>query len=309
MAEITASLVKELREKTGAGMMDCKKALGETSGDLEQAVDWLRKKGLAAAAKKAGRVAAEGLVGVAAEGKSGAAVEINSETDFVARNEQFQAFVGAVAKLVLTVGEDAETLKTAKLPSGATVADELTRLVATIGENMSLRRAARLTVANGVVATYVHNQIAAGMGKIGVLVALESTCDAAKLTALGKQIAMHVAAANPLALTVEHLNPEVVEREKNVQIEIARQSGRPDNVIEKMLEGRMRKFYEENVLMQQTFVIDGETPIAKLVEKAAKDFGAPVEIEGFVRFQVGEGIEKVEADFADEVAQMAGTKG
>jgi len=306
MAEITASLVKELREKTGAGMMDCKKALGETSGDLEQAVDWLRKKGLAAAAKKAGRVAAEGLVGVAAEGKSGAAVEINSETDFVARNEQFQAFVGAVAKLVLTVGEDAETLKTAKLPSGATVADELTRLVATIGENMSLRRAARLTVANGVVATYVHNQIAAGMGKIGVLVALESTADAAKLTALGKQIAMHVAAAQPLALDIGSVDPKALEREREVLREQARASGKPDNVVEKMIEGRLRKYYEETVLLEQVYVIDAETKIKDVVGKAAKEIGAPIALTGFARFQLGEGIERETTDFAAEVAATAG---
>jgi elongation factor Ts len=306
MAEITASLVKELREKTGAGMMDCKKALGETSGDLEQAVDWLRKKGLAAAAKKAGRVAAEGLVGVAAEGKSGAAVEINSETDFVARNEQFQAFVGAVAKLVLTVGEDAETLKTAKLPSGATVADELTRLVATIGENMSLRRAARLTVAHGVVATYVHNQIAAGMGKIGVLVALESTGDAAKLTALGKQIAMHVAAAQPLALDIGSVDPKALEREREVLREQARASGKPDNVVEKMIEGRLRKYYEETVLLEQVYVIDAETKIKDVVGKAAKEIGAPIALTGFARFQLGEGIERETTDFAAEVAATAG---
>ena len=306
MAEITASLVKELREKTGAGMMDCKKALGETSGDLEQAVDWLRKKGLAAAAKKAGRVAAEGLVGVAAEGKSGAAVEINSETDFVARNEQFQAFVGAVAKLVLSVGEDVEKLKAAKLPSGATVTDELTRLVATIGENMSLRRAARLTVANGIVATYVHNQIAAGMGKIGVLVALESTGDAAKLSALGRQIAMHVAAAQPLALDIGSVDPKALEREREVLREQARASGKPDNVVEKMIEGRLRKYYEETVLLEQVYVIDAETKIKDVVAKAAKEIGAPIALTGFARFQLGEGIERETTDFAAEVAATAG---
>ena len=305
MAEITASLVKELREKTGAGMMDCKKALGETQGDLEQAVDWLRKKGLAAAAKKAGRVAAEGLVGVAAGGKSGAAVEINSETDFVARNEQFQGFVGAVAKLALTEGDDVEKLKNGKI-GGTSVADELTRLVATIGENMSLRRATRLTVADGVVATYVHNQIAAGMGKIGVLVALESTGDAAKLTALGKQIAMHVAAAHPQALDIQSVDSKALERERDVLREQARASGKPDNVVEKMIEGRLRKYYEETVLLEQVYVIDAETKIKDVVAKAAKEIGAPITLKGFARFQLGEGIERETTDFAAEVAATAG---
>ena len=306
MAEITASLVKELREKTGAGMMDCKKALGETAGDMEQAVDWLRKKGLAAAAKKAGRVAAEGLVGVAAEGRSGAAVEVNSETDFVARNEQFQNFVGAVAKLVLTHGDDVEGLKEAKLASGAKVAEELTRLVATIGENMSIRRAARLTVAHGVVANYVHNQIAPGMGKIGVLVALESTGDQAKLTALGRQIAMHIAAAHPLALDIESVDPKALERERDVLREQARASGKPDNVIEKMIEGRLRKFYEETVLLEQVYVVDGETKVKEVVARAAKEIGTAIAITGFVRYQLGEGIERDTTDFAAEVAATVG---
>jgi elongation factor Ts len=297
--------VKELREKTGAGMMDCKKALGETSGDLEQAVDWLRKKGLAAAAKKAGRVAAEGLVGVAAEGKSGAAVEINSETDFVARNEQFQGFVGAVAKLALQ-HDDVEALKTAKLPSGQTVADDLTRMVATIGENMSVRRMARLTVGNGIVATYVHNQVAPGMGKIGVLVALESTADQGKLQALGRQIAMHVAAAHPQFLDVGAVDAKALDRERDVLREQARASGKPDNIIEKMLEGRLRKFYEEVVLLEQTYVIDGESKVKDVVAKAGKELGAPVALTGFVRYQLGEGIERETTDFAAEVAAQAG---
>jgi elongation factor Ts len=308
MANITAAMVKELRDATGAGMMDCKKALNEAGGDMEAAIDWLRKSGAMKAAKKASRAAADGLVGVAVAGNAGALVEVNAETDFVARNDEFKAFVKAASEIALTESGDLAKLLAAP-HGGSTVQQTLTELVAKIGENMSVRRSVALSVNPGVVAAYVHNAASPELGKIGVLVALKSGADAGKLAPLAKQIAMHVAAANPLALTVEHLNPEVVEREKNVQIEIARQSGRPDNVIEKMLEGRMRKFYEENVLMQQTFVIDGETPIAKLVEKAAKDFGAPVEIEGFVRFQVGEGIEKVEADFADEVAQMAGTKG
>ncbi len=308
MANITAAMVKELRDATGAGMMDCKKALNEAGGDMEAAIDWLRKSGAMKAAKKASRAAADGLVGVAVAGNAGALVEVNAETDFVARNDEFKAFVKAASDIALAESGDLAKLLAAP-HGGSTVQQTLTELVAKIGENMSVRRSVALSVNPGVVAAYVHNAASPELGKIGVLVALKSSADSAKLAPLAKQIAMHVAAANPLALTVEHLNPEVVEREKNVQIEIARQSGRPDNVIEKMLEGRMRKFYEENVLMQQTFVIDGETPIAKLVEKAAKDFGAPVEIEGFVRFQVGEGIEKVEADFADEVAQMAGTKG
>jgi len=308
MANITAAMVKELRDATGAGMMDCKKALNEAGGDMEAAIDWLRKSGAMKAAKKASRAAADGLVGVAVAGNAGALVEVNAETDFVARNDEFKAFVKAASEIALAESGDLAKLLAAP-HGGSTVQQTLTELVAKIGENMSVRRSVALSVNPGVVAAYVHNAASPELGKIGVLVALKSGADAGKLAPLAKQIAMHVAAANPLALSVEHLNAEVVEREKNVQIEIARQSGRPDNVIEKMLEGRMRKFYEENVLMQQTFVIDGETPIAKLVEKAAKDFGAPVEIEGFVRFQVGEGIEKVEADFADEVAQMAGTKG
>jgi elongation factor Ts len=260
------------------------------------------------AAKKASRAAADGLVGVAVAGNAGALVEVNAETDFVARNDEFKDFVKAASGIALAEGGDLAKLLAAP-HGGSTVQQALTELVAKIGENMSVRRSVALSVDPGVVAAYVHNAASPELGKIGVLVALKSSADAGKLAPLARQIAMHVAAANPLALSVEHLNPDVVEREKNVQIEIARQSGRPDNVIEKMLEGRMRKFYEENVLLQQTFVIDGETPVAKLVEKASKDFGAPVEIEGFVRFQVGEGIEKVEADFADEVAQMAGTKG
>ena len=307
MANITAQMVKELRDTTGAGMMDCKKALNETNGDMEAAIDWLRKSGAMKAAKKASRAAADGLVGVAVSGNTGALVEVNAETDFVARNDDFKAFVKSAAEIGLKEGGDLQKLLAAP-HGGSSVQQTLTELVARIGENMSVRRTLALSVNPGVVAPYVHNAASPDLGKIGVLVALKSTAPADKLMPLAKQIAMHVAAANPLALTIEHLDPEVVAREKNVQIEIARQSGRPDNVIEKMLEGRMRKFYEESVLLQQTFVIDGETQIAKLLEKASKDLGVPVEIEGFVRFQVGEGIEKVESDFADEVAQMAGTK-
>ena len=307
MANITAGMVKDLRDKTGAGMMDCKAALNETNGDMEAAIDWLRKKGISKAAKKAGRAAAEGLVGVAVGGNAGALVEVNAETDFVARNDEFKGFVKAAADIALKESGDLEKLLAAK-HGASTVQHTLTELVAKIGENMSVRRTIALSVNPGVVAAYVHNPASPELGKIGVLVALKSTAPADKLAPLAKQIAMHVAAAAPLALSVEHLAPEVVERERNVQVEIARQSGRPDNVIEKMLDGRMRKFYEESVLLQQNFVLDGETQIAKVIEKAAKDFGAPVEIEGFVRFQVGEGIEKVESDFADEVAQMAGAK-
>jgi elongation factor Ts len=306
MAEITAALVKELREKTGAGMMDCKKALGETAGDLEGAVDWLRKKGLAAAAKKAGRVAAEGLVGVAVDGAVGAMVEVNSETDFVARNDTFQGFVAAVAKQALTVGDDVEKLKVAACPgSSRNVADELTHLVATVGENMSLRRTARLTVSSGVVASYVHNALAPGLGKIGVLVALESSAPADKLAAFGRQLAMHVAAANPQALDIGTVDPRSLERERDVLREQARVSGKADAIIDKMVEGRLRKFYEEVVLLEQVYVIDGESRVKAAVAAAAKELGAPIAVTGFARFQLGEGIQKEQSDFAAEVAAQA----
>jgi len=306
MAEITAALVKELREKTGAGMMDCKKALAETAGDTEAAVDWLRKKGLAAAAKKSGRVAAEGLVGVAASGLFGAAVELNAETDFVARNDAFQAAVTAVTKLAIEGNGDIESLKTAAYPgTGRTVAEELTHLVATIGENMNLRRVAKLEVKDGIVASYVHSALVPGLGKIGVLVALESTGDKAKLADLGKQIAMHVAAARPEALDVTDVSTANLDRERAVLVEQARASGKPENIIDKMVEGRIRKYYEEVVLLEQLYVIDGETKIRKVVENAVKDVGAPVTLTGFVRFQLGEGIEKEATDFAAEVASMA----
>jgi elongation factor Ts len=303
MAEITAALVKELREKTGAGMMDCKRALGETSGDLEGAVDWLRKKGLAAAAKKAGRVAAEGLVGVAAEGKTGAAVEVNAETDFVARNETFQQFVRGVTEIAVRKGDDLEALKAADFPgAGRNVGDQLTHLIATIGENMNLRRAKRLAVGQGVVVSYVHNAAAPGLGKIGVLVALESTGDSGKLAAFGRQLAMHVAAANPQYLDESSVDTTALERERNVLREQARASGKPDAIIDKMVEGRLRKFYEEVVLLDQIYVIDGESRISKVVEAAGKEAGAPVKVTGFVRFALGEGIERGETDFASEVA-------
>ena len=304
---ITAQMVKDLRDKTGAGMMDCKNALNETGGDMEAAIDWLRKKGISKAAKKAGRAAAEGLVGVAVDANTGVLLEVNAETDFVARNDEFKAFVKEASKLALKEGGSLEKLLASPMGS-STVQQTLTDLVAKIGENMAVRRAAAVSVDPGVVAAYVHNAASPELGKIGVLVCLKSTADREKLSALAKQLAMHVAAAAPLAISPEHLAPEVVERERNIQAEIARQSGRPENVIEKMMEGRMRKFYEETVLLQQTFVIDGETQVGKVIEKAAKELGAPIAVEGFVRFQVGEGIEKAEADFADEVAQMAGTR-
>ena len=305
MANITATMVKDLRDKTGAGMMDCKSALAETNGDMDQAIDWLRKKGLSKAAKKAGRVAAEGLIGVALGTGTGALVEVNAETDFVARNDQFKDFVKSAAQLGLEADGDVEKLLNKKMGND-TVDATLKELVAKIGENMSVRRATALSVNPGVVASYVHNASGPELGKIGVLVALKSSGNADKLMALGKQIAMHIAAANPLALTSAHLSKEVIEHERSIQADIARQSGKPENVIEKMLEGRMRKFYEESVLMNQVFVIDGETPVAKVVEKVSKEIGAPIEVEGFVRYQVGEGIEKVTTDFADEVKAMSG---
>ncbi len=307
MANITASMVKDLRDKTGAGMMDCKAALNETNGDMEAAIDWLRTKGLAKAAKKAGRVAAEGLIGVAVDAHAGALVEVNSETDFVARNEEFKAFVKRGAELALEAGGDAEKLLATPVEAGgASVSDTLTALVAKIGENMSVRRAAALAVDPGVVVSYVHNAASPELGKIGVLVALKSSADPEKLMALGKQIAMHIAATAPIALSPEHVPADVAARERAIYAEQARESGKPENIIEKMVDGRMRKFYEESVLLQQVFVIDGETPVGKVVEKAAKDLGAPIEVAGFLRYAVGEGIEKADADFADEVKAMAG---
>jgi elongation factor Ts len=307
MAEITAALVKELRDKSGAGMMDCKTALTESGGDMEAAVDWLRTKGLAAASKKAGRVAAEGLVGCAVADGKGVVVEVNSETDFVARNEDFQKFVAAVADAALTVDGDLERLMSAEMPgAGKPVADALTDMVATIGENMTLRRSRGLSVGDGVVASYVHAAAAPGLGRIGVLVALESGGDKEKLEALGKQLAMHVAATNPQSITVESLDPAAVDRERAVLTEQAQDSGRPDDIIAKMVEGRLRKFYEEVVLAEQTFVIDNETKIAKVLEQAAKDVGAPVAVGGFVRFALGEGVEREEKDFAAEVAEQLG---
>ncbi len=307
MAEITASLVKELREKTGAGMMDCKKALTETKGDLEAGVDWLRKKGLSAAAKKAGRVAAEGLVAVMSAGNEATMVEVNAETDFVARNESFQAFAAQVAKIALETGADLDALKSKPYPgTGRNIQDEMTQLIATVGENMNLRRVTHLSVRQGAIATYVHNALTPTLGKIGVLVALESTGDSAKVQALGKQLAMHVAAARPEALTIHDIDSKALERERNILAEQARASGKPEEIINKMVEGRLRKYYEEVVLTEQVYVVDGETRVGKVVENAAKAIGAPVKVAAFARFQLGEGIEKKEDDFAAEVAKMAG---
>ncbi|OSQ37944.1 translation elongation factor Ts [Thalassospira mesophila] len=302
---ITAALVKELRETTGAGMMDCKKALSETDGNIDAAVDWLRTKGLAAAAKKAGRVAAEGLVGVAVNGTSGAVVELNAETDFVSRNEDFQTFVSEIAKLGVVANGDIETLKTTPFPgTSRNVEEQVTHMIAKIGENMNLRRVASISVEKGFVASYVHSSIASDLGRIGVLVALESEADAAVLEGLGKQIAMHIAATNPASATVADLDPELVEREKAVLTEQAKESGRPDEIIAKMIEGRIRKYYEQVVLLEQTFVIDGESQVKAVIEKAAKDAGTAITLKGFLRFELGDGIEKEEKDFAAEVAEQ-----
>jgi elongation factor Ts len=306
MAEITASLVTELREKTGAGMMDCKKAFGETGGDLEGAFDWLRKKGLAAAAKKAGRVAAEGLIGLAVEGTRGALVEINAETDFVARNEQFQAFVRQVAQQALGVATLEELAGAPYGADGKSIGEALTQLIATIGENMTLRRMEKLQVAKGAVVGYVHNATAPGLGKIGVLVALESAGDRAKLAAFGKQLSMHVAAANPQALDISTVDPAALERERGVLAEQARASGKPEEIIAKMLEGRLRKYYEEVVLLEQVYVIDGESRVSAAVAAAAKEAGEPIKVTGFRRLVLGEGIQREQKDFAAEVAAQLG---
>ncbi|AOX17073.1 translation elongation factor Ts [Kozakia baliensis] len=300
MAEITAALVRDLREKTGAGMMDCKKALTEAARDMDAAIDWLRTKGLSQAAKKSGRVTAEGLIAVASAPQKASIVEINAETDFVGRNEAFQDFVESVAKAALEVGDDLEAIKQAKLPSGRTVADELTHLIATIGENMSIRRAKVLTVPSGVVASYVHSALRPGIGKIGVLAAVEAPSESEALETLGRQIGMHVAATRPSALDVTSVDPEALDRERAVLSEQARESGKPEAIIEKMVEGRIRKFYEEVVLLEQIWVHDGESRVAKVVEKAG------AKLTGFERFQLGEGIEKEENDFAAEVAKAAG---
>ncbi|OCC24916.1 translation elongation factor Ts [Croceicoccus estronivorus] len=303
MAAYTAADVKNLRERTGAGMMDCKKALDESNGDLEAAVDALRAKGLAAAQKKSSRTAAEGLVGVAVEGTRGVAVEVNSETDFVAKNDQFQDFVRKTTQVALGQGsDDVEALKAAAYPDGGTVADKLTNNVATIGENQQVRRMKTVTVAQGVIVPYMHNAAADNLGKIGVLVALESDAAADVLEPLGKQLAMHIAAAFPQALNAEELDSAVIERERAIAREKAAESGKPENVQEKMVEGAVAKFAKENALLSQIFVMDNKTPVAQVVEKAGKDAGTKIVLKDYVRFQLGEGIEKEESDFAAEVA-------
>jgi elongation factor Ts len=305
MADITAAMVKDLREKSGAGMMDCKKALGEAGGDMDAALDWLRTKGLAAAAKKSSRTAAEGLVGVEVSGTKGAAVEVNSETDFVAKNDQFQTFVRDVTSVALELGDDIATIKAASL-GGKTVEEVLTNNIATIGENQTLRRARKLEVSKGAVVPYVHNAQAPGLGKIGVLVALESEAPADKLEALGKQLAMHIAAAFPLALNEEDLDPAVIERERAIAQEKASESGKPADIVAKMVDGAIAKYRKENALVSQLFVMDGKTKISDVVAAAAKEAGSPIALKDYVRFQLGEGIEKEESDFAAEVAAASG---
>ncbi len=302
MAEITASLVKDLREKTGAGMMDCKKALTETDGAVEDAVDWLRKNGLAAAAKKAGRIAAEGLVAVATSGGRGTIVEVNAETDFVARNEEFQDFVGRVSAAALDADGGVDALGAVSLGPGGTVTECLTGLVAKIGENMTLRRVEHLAVETGVVASYMHGAVRSKLGRIGVIIALESTGDADKLSQLGHKLAMHVAAASPQWVTPEAVGADALAREREILADQARASGKPEDIVQKMVEGRLRKFYEEVALSEQVYVIDGETKVSKAIEAVAEEIGADVRVTGFVRFALGEGIEKKEEDFAAEVA-------
>ena len=303
---VTAALVKELREKSGAGMMDCKKALAETNGDMDAAIDWLRTKGLAAAAKKSGRVAAEGLVALSVDGNRGAMIELNSETDFVSRNEEFQQFASTLAKLALDAA-DLDALKAMDYPeTGRNVADELTQKIATIGENMTLRRMNKVEVAEGSVVPYMHNSVAEGLGRIGVLVGLQSSASADVLTPLGKQLAMHIAATSPASLSVEDLDADMVAREREVLIEQAKASGKPQEIAEKMVEGRMRKYYQEVVLLEQTFVIDGESRVGDVVAKAGKDAGADISMAAYAQFNLGAGIEKEETDFAAEVAAQLG---
>jgi elongation factor Ts len=306
MAEITAAMVKDLREKTGVGMMDCKAALNETAGDLEAAVDWLRKKGLAKAAKKSGRVAAEGLVGLAVKDMMGVVVEVNSETDFVARNDSFQALVRNVAMCALKTGSDVEALKSAAYPSGGTVQDAITSAIATIGENMTLRRAQAISVGSGVIAHYLHNGVGEGLGKIGVLVALESSGNPEALMAIGRQVAMHVAASLPQGLDSESIDPALVARERAVLIEKARASGKPDAVIEKIVESGIKTFFKEVCLIDQPFVHDPGKTVAQAVKEAEKAAGAPIVLKGYIRFALGEGIEKETTDFAAEVAAVMG---
>jgi len=306
MAEITAGLVKKLREKTGAGMMDCKKALVECAADFEVAVDWLRKKGLSAAAKKSGREAAEGLIGTLIKDNKAVIIELNAETDFVARNEKFQTLVNNVSKVAIDSSSDVEEIKSATYPdSDKTVDAEITDLIAIIGENMNLRRVSHISVDNGIIISYVHNSISEGLGKIGVLVALESAGDKAKLADLGKKIAMHIAATNPESLDISSVSPEALEREKQIFGEQARSAGKPESIVEKMVEGRVKKYYQETVLLEQVFVMDNKTQIKQVILDAAKEIGSSIELKGFIRYELGEGIERAQADFAAEVASMA----
>jgi elongation factor Ts len=307
MAEITAAAVKDLRERSGAGMMDCKKALSEANGDAEAAIDWLRAKGLAAAQKKSSRTAAEGLVGVTVSGTRGVAVEVNSETDFVAKNEQFQEFVRAAAKVALETGApDTEALSAAAYPQGGTIAEKLVNNIATIGENQALRRIGTVSVTQGAVVDYVHNAAAPGLGKIGVLVALESDAGDDVLLPLGKQIAMHIAAAFPVALAASDIPAEILDRERKVAADKAAESGKPADIVAKMVDGAVAKFAKENALLSQLFVMDNKTPVADVVAKAAKEAGKSIALVNYVRFQLGEGIEKETSDFAAEVAAAAG---
>lgn len=310
MTAVTTQMVKELREKTGAGMMDCKTALTENNADMETAIDWLRKKGLSKAAKKSGRIAADGLVGVVADGKSGAIVEVNSETDFVARNDKFQDLVKAITGVAQSVAGNFEKLRDAKFPGKSiSVADHVKEMIATIGENLSLRRSGGLKVSEGLVTSYVHNAVAPGLGKIGVLIALQSKAAPEKLATIGRQLCMHIAAASPIAVSAEDLDPKVIERERAVYLEQAKLTGKPADVIEKMVEGRLRKeFMQQVVLMQQVFVVDGKETVQAILKGVEKDVGSAVKIAGFLRFALGEGIEKKEEDFAAEVAALTGQK-
>ena len=296
-------MVKELRDKSGAGMMDCKNALKENNGDIEAAMDWLRTKGIAKAEKKSDRVAAEGLVGIASDGPKAAVVELNSETDFVARNDQFQGLVRSITDVAMTTDGSLEAVTAAQI-DGKSVADIVTKAIGTIGENMNLRRTAVMEVSQGVVASYMHNATGEGLGKIGVLVALESSGKADVLTAIGKQIAMHIAALNPLAATQDEIPAEIAARERAIYLEQAKESGKPDNIAEKMVEGRMRKFYQESVLLSQTFVLDGENTVEQALKNTEADAGGPIKLTGFLRFELGAGIEKTTDDFAAEVAAM-----
>jgi elongation factor Ts len=304
MAEITAAMVKELREKTGAGMMDCKAALNETNGDMEAAVDWLRKKGLAKAAKKAGRVAAEGLIGISISGTKGVVVEVNAETDFVARNDHFQGLVKLIADVALSNGTDVEKIKTSKAGS-VTVDEAIASSIATIGENMSLRRAAGISVGKGAIGSYVHSSVSDGLGKIGVLVGLESTGNAGELTALGRLVAMHIAAANPQAVDAAGLDPAVIAREKDVMADKYKQQGKPANVIDKIVESGIKTFYKEVTLLEQAYIHEPDKTVAQALKESEGKVGGPIKVTGFVRYALGEGIEKQESDFAAEVAAAA----